>query len=437
MSASFHSYKKHAFTPTIGGAGMSFRKSRPGSRVKASGGQIKSIGRGQVITPQRLITMAGNVPRNERERRAISSRGSGALLAPPSSDNRVFATNKGEIGICLMQPGSSFRQSLSNDTDVTFISGVNGLDRSTPVFMPVVFQTRSDPSDPSSPANATCAIEGCQTIINTGCQNINNGDSIYWDMNPWMIKDEDGNLIPGVRAPEGLPSEKMYIQTRPFNASSLWSFHQSLEAGMQRMFQHKEFATKLRKITDDEKLHLELVKLCDEVCTKERNIAEDMPVRAWLLLTANFRLHNQLKISGYLGAISGEERLRVFLMTLRAMLRALQEDEERSEEVLRDYERSLPHAQDVPSRHPDKDASVNSKALHDLLHPSPEHMNKATYNPQQELLDAEGRILMLCNSRIQLALQRQSHYFSRFAAGVALSSAPPGHPFDILLGRIQ
>lgn len=401
----------------------------PYKNGKRSAGVVKASGRGQVITPARLMTCATVVRKTEREIRAAESRGDSNIYAPHATDDEVVSVRKGEIGMCIREVGGTFRPALTADSNVVATSSVNGLSRDKELFSPCVFQAESFVGDKDSNNQVTIAFEGLQTVYATGCEPITVGDSLYLDPNPYMVEDEHGNQVPGIQGPKGIPASKATFQIRKFDATSMHSFLHTLKMDALKDLRRDERQASLKQATSAEKLVKLIENVCRTVCTNHRHIADDMPARNYLFLWLAFRILAMAKIASF----TKDNMMPVWLLSLRALRKVLQEDERNATDLHRDYAATLPHATDPLTRH--KDFSVDSVYLDKLL--DSDELLKSKDTIRAKLMEADARLSVFAQDRMEIAMHRQRQYLARYAFGTALSSANKGGQLDVNVGRNQ
>lgn len=415
-----------------------FHPYRNGARSATAGVVRITAGRNPAIAQQRTLMLAAQVSKVEKEKRAMAVRGRGRrfVFGPPTDDPMDFSVRTGELGLCILNEGSTFRQCVTADNNVRVVTSANGLPRNANLGMPCVTHSDNDVSKAHRDDRTGVAVGGVETIAHTGQEPVQCGDKLYVDPNPYMVLDEMGKEVPGIQGPAGIPDTKQRFQARPMRTQTLDTLLQSFEADVHRHFQSKDFREHLAAANTEQALVAEITRICKAIFDDDKHVSDDMPIRGYLPVYATWTLRKLLSIPSFLkaGAVTPAVRMRYEWLAMRALVQVLKNAEQRFSHTVQQFNAMLPHVMG-----PDADAlqharhvdySVHSKHLADLL-----DIDAKTPSPRDRLAEASARLDMFYSKYKERLIHMQRAWQERFFLGTALSSANKAGQLDVLVGN--
>lgn len=321
--------------------------------VGNTGGFVQAKQRTPVVGPQLHVIMAASVRTNEREHRAIQSRGTDDVYGAPAQQAASLVPRAGEVVLCELGPERTLRTCLTTDTPVTVIARANNLARDTPVGLPCVTEGEVNKFNNQVALN----LHGVVTVINFGSDTFGPGDHVYVDPNPYMVSDPMGaphpatrrNELPGVRGPyndDGVPAVPVESQRFALRRMGPVELHAFLTHAKDSVLQYmsdqsdkQSFMTRALTITSAQQLMRLMQDTIKLIFMTSFVIAIDHPVRSYALVFMANRMYDMACL------LVDEQGTNTSLagIALQTKLLVLRHVSDTYEDVRVRYERFLPH----------------------------------------------------------------------------------------------
>jgi hypothetical protein len=431
----FHSYKKsrHSILAT------SLNRSANGlPYVNNNPTVLHTQGRGQVDVPQRLITIAGIARKDEREQRRIACRGAHDMFGPPASTDAELSIQKGQMTMCYLEAGATFRLALQSNANVNIFASTAGLPRSGRYGIPGVAQIIGDNDRKFGSDQVTIAIAGRQTIVPYCPETIQVGDTLYVDLEGnWT--EVDGQLVPAIQGPSGLAQNYANLVVRPMPCSTPSAMFTKVEDMLRLKMGLPSFADRWKDVKTAQDVCDAVHEICDFMFANEFVVSANMPIRGyapiWFMwsYTKMIQIHwSKINIDPVTTNIA-----QTYVQLLRAMIQTIKDIEEKFARLVSEYAAPLPHSTEpiavvrLANRAVNK-SSVHSHTLTELLIPTtPADPKKDSRN----IREAAARVDLLCANLFARIREEQRNFFVSFCVGTALSCATGVDPLDINLGQ--
>lgn len=422
--------------------------SRPiyGTTRPGNSGIMEVPGRGNVAVPQSLVVEQAIV---HKEEVAIRANRNGRLppnqlLAPHATEDAVMNTYKGQLGLTMIERGTTFRGGLGNNPTVRFVTSANGLSKAdmANLGIPGVAQVERDATDKTSEDRTTVVLHGVQTLVNTSNDQINIGDKLYVDPSPLLTTDGSGRVVSAIRI-RGIHPETCHFRPRPKRANTVFAWEHDLVNRAREEMGRGDFGKSLQLAVqhgDAQVLYEAIDKTCARVLDVEGGVSDNSPMR-WHVRLCVYALVVSLAMTP--GALHGlndlNARLTTWVLALQAQLEALRVWSASEERIQRDFQATLPqHTRPMATRSgggADIDETIHSSRLSALL--APQRQGAASIPPEQRLaaaMEAQARLALHSQHAITVTSHAAHDWLNKFYLGTALSSANKGQAFDVLMG---
>lgn len=395
-------------------------------------------GRGQVDTPQRLVTIAAVALKDERDQRRIACRGAHDMYGPPAATDAEMSVNKGQVGMCYLEAGSTFRLSLQADSNVRVFASSAGLPRSGRYAWPCVIQTIGDAERKLGSNQVTIAIEGRQTIVPYCSETIQVGDTLYVDLEGnWTVV--DGQTVPAIQGPAGLARNYANLVVRPMPSSTPNAMFTKVED----LLRQKMGLSGFQDLWKDVKTHQQVCdtthRICDFMFSNELKVSSDMPIRAYAPIWFLWSFSKMLNIHWSKVNLDPAtvNLANAYVQILRALVQMVKDVEDKFDRLVTEFGAPLPHTTEVVTvnrftNRSNNKSSIHSHSLTDLFTPStpPDHVQDS-----RNVREAAARLDLIVVPLMARIRDEQRNFFVTRCLGTALSCATGVDPCDVLLGR--
>jgi hypothetical protein len=432
----FHSYKKAKSSVLT----TAINRTNNGMPLLAHNPTIlKTKGRGQVDTPQRLVTIATVALKDERDQRRIACRGAHDMYGPPAATDAEMTVNKGQVGMCYLEPGATFRLSLQADSNVRVFTSTAGLPRSGKYGFPCVVQTLGDAENKLGSNQVTVAIEGRQTIVCYCPETVQVGDTLYVDLEGhWTVV--DGQTVPAIQGPAGLAPNYANLVVRPMPCSTPNAMFTKVEDMLRLKLGLPEFNDKWKDVKTYQNVCDLTHRMCDFMFANELKVSSDMPIRAYAPIWFLWSFSKMINIHWSKVNIDPNTTnlAHSYIQILRAMIQMVKDIEDKFDRLVTEFGLPLPHTTEntIQSRFSNRNNSSNNKSsihshtLTDLLTPTAD-----VKQDSRNIREAVARLDLIVVSLFARIRDEQRNFFVTRCLGTSLSCASGIDPCDVLLGR--
>jgi hypothetical protein len=404
--------------------------------------KIRSLGRGAVLMPQAVIMLTMKINPAEKHKREMMWGDNNKVYAPHADTINVFTHDKGRLAFCILEPELRLHTSIPGDTSLESHNVVNGLPSGIKVGMWHVQQLRKDASDAFGDQRQTSAISGTQTIINSDDETCYAGQTIYADLNPVKAvvrkKEEPGFNINGTHDGAYLP------RTRGLDTNTVHAISQNLERQIFDYLLSIPMLEKINELVTPTKLYGFFLAIVNDICSRS-GLAEDIPIRAFMLLKTAFRWSKIVKLRGLkltLGTNATLGRLQHRVLAANTCLLVMRQLEQTNRFIKEDFDKGLPHSapiagqtlRDACERNDCSMFSTSLEALLDVTKLNAKLTAPATIlEGMLDIEEAEARLDLNYAHLSEVCLFAQQFYFQTQTIGRALWTAAPGEPMAIHL----
>lgn len=395
--------------------------------------QTEARTRNPVITPQCLVIMAADVPKEETKFRKATAQGYAAdLLAPHAGDENTHAIVKGQLVWHQLDAMAGFRTNLENNSNIKAVGAANGLTLQTKLGIPGVAQVNSNPANLNeNQAQTGVVLHGVQTVVQFGSQRINAGDLVMLGRFPELIRDQDGTVKPAVKGPDGHTEEQTRWPIVKVYGRSFHGFMQNARDIGRIAMGTADFKKKVQGVKNAHDLRRLLHETCDDIFRKNLVVEPDHPVRGFLLFWMAHRYYEMVVLAEASAFGSKpEDRGAQMRMAILAELQVLREVETRFQAEGDEYACSLPHDGD----HIDARNAALSRRLSSL---ADNGLTKQLEGADSlAMLQGVTRVHMHYEEALQQFYARIYAYFGARFLGTALTSGGRGDSIDIFVGKM-